>query len=415
MSHPVSISRFVGLRYLRARRNDRFVSILSLISIVGIALGVVTLITVISVMNGFQAELRGRLLSMASHLVISQSTTTKAPWAEIKESLEHNELVVDASRFIEADVILNRDKNVAPAVMRGVDSATLIKMLSVDGPLNIRQERLLDEGGGVVLGRELASVLGVYTGETVSILVPEVVAGGAGVVPRRRELRVMAILQVNVPQYDSTLVLLHEDVAADFLSGIQADAGLRIMLTDMDEVFDLIPQLQARYPDLKIESWASMHQSFFTAIKIEKIVMFVVLLMVIAVAAFNIIATLAVTVSEKQSDIAILKTLGATEATIRSIFLVQGGVIGLLGIGFGVLIGVPLAIFFPEVIAGIETLFGFKVFSPDMFYISKIPSKLLWGDLLWVVSFAFLTTVLATWQPARRAAKVEPARALRYE
>lgn len=415
MSHPVSISRFVGLRYLRARRNDRFVSILSLISIVGIALGVVTLITVISVMNGFQAELRGRLLSMASHLVISQSTTTKAPWAEIKESLEHHELVVDASRFIEADVILNRDKNVAPAVMRGVDSATLIKMLSVDGPLNIRQERLLDEGGGVVLGRELASVLGVYTGETVSILVPEVVAGGAGVVPRRRELRVMAILQVNVPQYDSTLVLLHEDVAADFLSGIQADAGLRIMLTDMDEVFDLIPQLQARYPDLKIESWASMHQSFFTAIKIEKIVMFVVLLMVIAVAAFNIIATLAVTVSEKQSDIAILKTLGATEATIRSIFLVQGGVIGLLGIGFGVLIGVPLAIFFPEVIAGIETLFGFKVFSPDMFYISKIPSKLLWGDLLWVVSFAFLTTVLATWQPARRAAKVEPARALRYE
>lgn len=399
----ISISRYIGLRYLRARHTQRFVSVLSLISVIGIALGVIAIITVISVMNGFQDELRTRLLGVASHLVASRPTSVEIDWTSVAASLQNEDEVVSVSRYIESDVILIHAENVAPAILRGVVAGT-------------PQAGLPDvSGDGVILGRELAAMLEVVPGETLSIVVPEVIAGGAGVVPRRREVRVAGLMQANVPQYDSALALLEIDRTTEFLKGIPVDSGVRIMLGDMDRVFDVMPRLQTKYPELEFQSWAQMHRTFFTALKIEKIVMFAILLMVIAVATFNIVATLAVTVSEKQADIAILKTLGASEATVRAIFLVQGSIMGLLGTGLGVLIGVPLAVFFPEVIAGIETLFGFKVFSPDMFYISEIPSRLLWIDVVRVAVFAFLITLLAAWHPARRAARVQPAQALRYE
>jgi lipoprotein-releasing system permease protein len=383
----------------------------------GISLGVVVLIVVMSVMNGFQTELRERLLGLASHLVIYTHSPQAHRLEPVSEYLKTDPNVLSVTWYVEADILVSQDQSVIPAQLRGFDpeERELVEGILpfLQGVENVPSLRFWDQG--VILGSELAEALGVGPGETVSLLVPEIQSDGIGMMPRIQTYRIIATLRANVPQYDGTLAMLSRSNTQTFLADIDPATGVRVTLNEYTDAFSLARVLKTRFPDMTVLTWADMHKSFFAAIKIEKMVMFVILLLIIAVAAFNIVSTLAVTVSEKQSDIAILMTLGASPRMIRWIFLIQGSVVGVIGVVIGLLAGIPMALFFPQLIGGLEWLLGFKVFSPDVFYISEIPSILLWKDVAGVTLFTLVTALLATLYPSWRASSIAPATALRYE
>jgi lipoprotein-releasing system permease protein len=335
----------------------------------------------------------------------------------VSEYLKTDPNVLSVTWYVEADILVSQDQSVIPAQLRGFDpeERELVEGILpfLQGVENVPSLRFWDQG--VILGSELAEALGVGPGETVSLLVPEIQSDGIGMMPRIQTYRIIATLRANVPQYDGTLAMLSRSNTQTFLADIDPATGVRVTLNEYTDAFSLARVLKTRFPDMTVLTWADMHKSFFAAIKIEKMVMFVILLLIIAVAAFNIVSTLAVTVSEKQSDIAILMTLGASPRMIRWIFLIQGSVVGVIGVVIGLLAGIPMALFFPQLIGGLEWLLGFKVFSPDVFYISEIPSILLWKDVAGVTLFTLVTALLATLYPSWRASSIAPATALRYE
>ena len=407
----------VGLRYTRAKRRNHFISFISLTSMIGIALGVTALITVISVMNGFERELRERILGIASHATISGFEGPLEGWESLAAAAEAHTEVVGAAPFVESQGMLTHAGQVRGVLIRGVAPSreprvSEIGQYLVEGEL----EGLAPGRFNVLLGRDLALRLGATVGTPVTLVAPRAQITPAGVLPRMRRFTVSGIFEAGHAQYDTSLAVIHiEDAQRVFRLG-RGVSGLRIKLTDMFDAPRVSRVLARSFGGgFWLRDWTQHHANFFRALKIEKTVMFVILTLIVAVAAFNLVSTLIMVVTDKESDIAILRTLGASQSSILSIFVVQGTVIGIAGTLGGVAGGVALATHVETLVPAIESVFNVKFLSPDIYYISAVPSDMRWRDVAAVGGVAFVMSVLATLYPAWRASRVQPVEALRHE
>jgi lipoprotein-releasing system permease protein len=402
----------LGLRYVRSQ-HQFFVSFISSVSLVGIALGVAALIAILSVMNGFEGELRTRLLALSAHATLP-APPEPAALRELAARARQEPGVERAEPFVEVQGLLSHGTILAGAVMRGIDGAGQ----AADSALAqaMAEGRLADLAPGsqrVVLGRALAFQLQARQGDPLSLLMLRADADG-GLAPRIGVFTVAGSFEIGLADHDVTLAFAAmEDVKA--LAGPGAAAGLRIFYEDPFEAPALTPALAASLGTRAGTDWTVEHAAYFRAIRLEKAMMTVILLLIVAVAAFNIIASLVMVVAEKRNDIAILRTLGLSRGGVVATFVVQGTVIGWLGALFGIGLGILLAVNAGDIVHALERLFGFHLFDPAVYYISRIPSELRAGDVALVSATAFALTLLATIYPARRAAATEPAEALRYE
>jgi len=415
MFKPLEV--FVGLRYTRAKRRNHFISFISFISIAGIALGVTALITVLSVMNGFEKELRTRILGVASHMVIGSASNGMDSWQTLPSLLERYPQIIGQAPFIRAEGMLTAGEGVSGSLIRGVSPEFEPQVSSLDQQMTIGQLADLTSGDfNIILGYELARRLGVRVGEKVTLVTPQASVTPVGIMPRLKRFTVVGVFEAGMHEYDSALALIHLDDAAKLFLKPGQVSGLRLKLTDM---FDAPYLTQLMVQDLPrgyiITDWTRQHVNFFRAVKTEKMVMFIILTLIVMVAAFNIVSTLVMVVTDKRADIAILRTLGASPGCIMRIFIVQGVVIGAFGTLLGLVGGVTLASNVEKIVPLIEQLMGRKFLSPDVYYISDLPSEMLWSDVIVISVIAFSISLLATLYPAWHASRTQPAEALRYE
>ena len=408
---------FVGLRYTRAKRRNHFISFISMTSMAGIALGVAALIVVLSVMNGFQKELRARILGVASHVQVSGFDGGLSGWPQIAEDAKRHPQVVAAAPYVMAQALLSFDNTVQGALIRGV-TPELENTVAEFGQ-SMKQGALgnLAPGEfGIVLGSELARNLGVRMNEKVTVIAPQGQVTAAGVLPRLKQFRVVGIFEVGMYEYDSGLALIDLADAQKLYRLGDRVSGVRLKLKDLFSAPVVTSDLQLTLrSDVYVSDWTRSHANFFRAVQIEKRVMFIILTLIVAVAAFNIVSTLVMAVTDKQADIAILRTLGAAPGSIMKIFIVQGALIGFIGTIIGVAAGVLLAVNVDVVVPFIERNFGIQFLAKDIYYISDLPSELVWGDVIVIAAVSFGLSLLATLYPSYRASRVNPAAALRYE
>ncbi len=408
----------IGLRYTRAKRRNHFISFISLISMLGIGLGVAALIVVLSVMNGFQKELRTRILGVASHIQITGiNGELNADWQSIAAQAARHPAVRAAAPFVQSQAMFTVDGGVKGALVRGIlpdaeervaDFRKTIKSGSLDD--------LKPGEFGVVLGADLARALRVFTGDKVTLIAPQGTVTPAGVVPRLKSFRVVGIFEVGMYEYDSGLALIHLADAQKLYQMEDRVSGVRLKV---DDLF-MAPRVGRELAGLIdanawISDWTKSHANFFRAVQIEKNMMFIILSLIVAVAAFNLVSTLVMAVTDKQADIAILRTLGARPLSIMAVFVIQGALVGFIGLGLGIAGGVALALNIDVVVPFIQNLFGVQFLSKEVYYISDLPSDLQWGDVWGVTLIAFVLALLATLYPSWRASRVNPAEALRYE
>lgn len=407
----------IGLRYTRAKRRNHFISFISLISMLGIALGVTALIVVLSVMNGFQSELRGRILAVVSHVQISGADGEMSGWETVAKEAAKLSEVRGAAPYVQAQGMLSAGASVRGAIVRGILPEEEEKV--ADFAAHIRDgslESLRPGAFNIVLGSELARVLGVFPGDKVTVIAPQGVVTPAGVVPRLKTFTVSGVFEVGMFEYDSALALIRLEDAQKLYRLEDRVSGVRLKLDDLFRA----PQLARQLVDTLttpawISDWTQSHANFFRAVQIEKNMMFIILSLIVAVAAFNIVSTLVMAVTDKRADIAILRTLGASPRSIMAIFIVQGALIGCIGLGLGVMGGVALASHIDVVVPFIERLLDTQLFSKEVYYISSLPSELQWRDVSTITTLSFALSLAATLYPSWRAARVNPAEALRYE
>ena len=409
---------FVGLRYTHSRRRTHFISFISFTSMLGIALGVTALITVLSVMNGFETELRERILGMTAHATVTTFTGRLQDWQAVEAQVRRQPHVVAAAPYITGESMLSNGQRVSGAILRGVLPAAegsvsdVVEHIQGGGSID-----LLKPGEyGIILGSELAVALGAGIGDAITVVSPQVTVAPTGILPRLRRFTVLAIFEVGMYEYDRGVALVHMDDAAKLFRLEDAVSGLRLRLDDVFDAPRVSYRLQEKLQgDYRVEDWTRKHANFFRAIKTEKRVMFIILTLIVAVAAFNIVSTLIMVVTDKRSDIAILRTLGASPASIMTVFIIQGVVIGVLGTALGVAGGVSLALNIETIVPAIEGFFGVQFMAADVYYISEVPSELHWSDVWVMAMVALVLSLLATLYPAWRAARTQPAEALRYE
>jgi lipoprotein-releasing system permease protein len=414
MYQPLTL--YVGLRYLRAKRRNHFISFISLISMAGIALGVMTLITVLSVMNGFEKELRERILGMISHATIQGYDGQFPGWEQVVLDARDHPDVLGAAPFAEQETLL-RGRRTSGALVRGIDPASEPEVSEIHELMVRGQLSDLQSGEWqVLLGVGLATRLGVGPGDPVTIFAPEIRTTAAGVVPQVRRFTVAGLFEAGVHEYDSALAVIHlEDAQRLFRLG-ENISGIRLKFNDMMRARWIARDLSDELPGYyMVRDWTQQHANFFRAVQTEKTVMFIILSLIIAVAAFNIISTLVMVVTDKQSDIAILKTMGLGPRRIMGIFMVQGSLIGVIGTLLGVILGIILALNVQAVVGFIEQLLSIQFLSPEVYYISDLPSELRTGDVIRFAGVALVLSLLSTIYPAWRAARTEPVEALRYE
>ena len=408
---------YIGLRYTGAKRRNHFISFISLISIVGIGLGVAALITVLSVMNGFEQELRSRILGMASHASISGYQKPLTGWEELASKATQHPEVVGVAPFVKGEIMLTKGKKVSGALVRGILPEREPAVSSVGQ--HMRRGRLADLQAGdyrIILGSELAYSLGARVGDQITMVTPQANFSPAGILPRLRRFQVTGIFDVGMYEYDRGVALVHMADAARLFKLDDAITGIRLKLEDLFKAPQVSRQLAGQFGEaLRVEDWTRQHANFFRAVQTEKRVMFVILTLIVAVAAFNIVSTLVMVVTDKRADIAILRTLGATPGVILRIFMIQGALIGMLGTALGVIGGVALALNVETIVPAIEEAFGFQFMPADVYYISDLPSKLNWPDVWQIGTVAFVLSFLATLYPSWRASRTQPAEALRYE
>jgi lipoprotein-releasing system permease protein len=408
---------FIGLRYTRAKRRNHFISFISLISMAGIALGVAALIVVLSVMNGFQKELRARILGVASHVQITGPDNSLADWERVAGIARENPQVVAASPYVNAQGMLAFDAQVRGAIVRGVDPQRESEVADIGRHMVAGRLDALQPGEfGIVLGAELARALRVHPGERVTLIAPQGLVTPAGIVPRLKQFRVVGIFQVDHYEYDSALALVNLADAQRLYQLGDRVSGVRLRLVDLFESRAVARELyRAIGGDILISDWTRRHATFFKAVEVEKRVMFIILTLIVAVAAFNVVSTLVMVVTDKQSDIAILRTLGATPGSVMRIFIVQGAVIGLIGTLAGVVGGIVLALNVDTVLPWVERTLKVQFLSKEIYFISELPSELRQGDVTWIAAVALVMSFVATIYPSWRASRVRPAEALRYE
>ena len=408
---------YIGLRYTRAKRRTQFISFITLTSVLGIALGVTALITVLSVMNGFEAELRERILGMTAHATVTGKYGQLDNWRELDQKLKGTPHVQGAAPFITGQVMINADRRVSGTMLNGIQPDYESRVSDVADKMKAGKLSDLVAGEyGIVLGAELASYLGVMMGDKITVISPQINSTPAGIVPRMRRFTVVGIFQVGMYEYDRNMALIHIDDAAKLFRMDDAVSGLRIKLDDLFNAPQITRSLaNALYGEYQVSDWTLAHNNFFKAIQTEKRVMFIILLLIVAVAAFNIVSTLVMVVTDKRGDIAILKTQGLTSGSVMGIFMVLGSIIGVVGTALGTLGGILLALNVETIVPAIERLLQVQFMAADVYYISELPSKLVWSDVYVIAGMAFFLSLLATIYPAWQASRINPAEVLRYE
>jgi len=407
----------VGLRYTRAKRRNHFISFISATSMAGIALGVAALIVVLSVMNGFQKELRARILGVASHVQLSGFDNRLADWQSVAKIAAGEPHVVAAAPFVNAQGLLSVGQAVRGSVVRGILPQSEEKVADIGGHMRAGSLDALRPGEfNIVLGSELARALGVRVGEKLALIAPQGLVTPAGVIPRLKQFTVAGIFEVGMFEFDSGLALVHLEDAQRLYQMGAAVSGVRLKLDDLFAARSVARELMARMGgDVYATDWTRSHANFFRAVEIEKRVMFIILTLIVAVAAFNIVSTLVMLVTDKQADIAILRTLGASPGSVVQIFMIQGALIGVIGTLSGVVLGVLLGLNVDTVVPFIEKLLGFKFLAKDIYYISELPTDVQLGDVVTIGLVSLVLSFVATLYPSWRASKVNPAEALRYE
>jgi len=413
MLNPVEL--FVGLRYLRAKRRTRFVSFITLISLAGIALGVAALIVILSVMNGFEGELRSRLLSMSAHGTVSSSNAIQ-DWKTLVDKIEAEEGVRAAAPFVPMEGMIQSGRDLYGVMVHGIDPAYETdlsgdRMNLVEGSLDVLQPG----SRSIILGRILAYDLGARIGDGVVLLIPRPTGDGT-LEPVLERFVLRGVFEAGLADHDSVLALVHASDAAGILDIGDAVTSVRFRADDVMAAPAIAASLQEQLGDsVSTSDWTIENGSYFRAIRIEKMMMSLILSLIIGVAAFNIVASLVMVVTDKTTDIAVLRTLGMGPDGVVRVFFVQGAMIGWAGVLIGVVLGVVLAIYVPVIVPVLEQLFGFQIMPGDVYYVTRIPSELEMQDVTIIAISAFVLTSLATLYPARRAALVNPAAALRYE
>ncbi|PPD00992.1 MAG: lipoprotein-releasing system transmembrane subunit LolC [Methylotenera sp.] len=414
---------FVGWRYTRAKRKNHFISFISLTSMIGIALGVAALIVVLSVMNGFQKELRTRILGVASHLEVTGASNQLADWQSVSTFTAKLPNVQASAPYISAQAMLSYDQGVQGAIVRGVIPSAEDQVADLGKHMKAgRLDDLRAGEFGIVLGVDLALSLGAKIGDKVVLMAPQGQFTPTGVVPRLKQFTLVGLFQIGMYEYDAGLALIHIEDAAKLYRMGQNVSGVRLKL---DDLFDA-PAVAASISDqlnsqlnqsgsYYVSDWTRQHANFFRAVQMEKRVMFIILTLIVAVAAFNIVSTLVMAVTDKRADIAIMRTFGASPSSIMKIFIVQGALIGVIGTALGAIFGILIALNIDTIIPFIEGLFNVQFLAKDVYYISDLPSDLIWSDVVTIVTVSFILSLLATLYPSFKASRINPAEALRYE
>ena len=409
---------FIGLRYTRAKTRNHFISFISLVSMIGIALGVAVLITVLSVMNGFDREIKNRVFSMVSPVTVSSVTGYVAGWKGLQKTMKEFPFVTASAPFASGEVLLNYGGSVQPAIVTGIlpDEEKSVSALSekmISGKLTDLSSRSF----AIVLGENLASRLNANVGDQVTVITPQVSLSPAGVLPRYKRFKVVGIFRAGSGfGFDAGLSFIHLNDAQKLMSLGENVTGLHLNVKDVFLAPKVAQTLSRELsPTASITTWADQFGEFFRAVQLEKTMMFFILLLIVAVAAFNLVSTLVMVVNEKQSDIAILRTFGATPRMIMSIFMIQGGLVGVVGTALGVIGGILLAFNVTAIVNGIEHVFHVQFLSSNVYFVNYLPSHIEWMDVFKIGVVSLLLSLLATVYPAYRASKMDPVESLRHE
>ncbi|MES2047630.1 MAG: lipoprotein-releasing ABC transporter permease subunit [Pseudomonadota bacterium] len=409
----------VGLRYTRAgRRSSRnsFISFISLISMAGIALGVAALIVVLSVMNGFQKEVRDRMLSVLPHIEVFDTSGALSDWQATSLQVQQNKAVLGTAPYVDAQAMIINDGVMRGVILRGILPEEEPKVSIVAS--KVKAGKLSDLRAGefnIILGIELARAMHVGIGDKVTLAAPESQLTPAGMVPRLKGFTVVAVFEAGHFEFDSGMAFIHISDAEKFFRQ-SAPSGIRLRIQDMLQAPQIAHELRNSLPENLIpRDWSQQNSNYFAAVKTEKTMMFIILTLIIAVAAFNLVSTLVMTVTEKQADIAILRTLGASPWSIMKIFMIQGALVGMLGTALGVGSGILVALNIDVIVPLIERILGIQFLAKEVYVISTLPSDLHWSDVWTIGGVALVLAFLATIYPSWRAARVKPAEALRYE
>jgi lipoprotein-releasing system permease protein len=411
---------FIGLRYLKAKRKQTFISIITIISIVGVAVGVMTLIVVLAVMSGFEKTLKEKILGTQAHLVVLKANQQGMDhYEEVLKQVKDVKGVVSAAPFIFNQVMLSSESNVSGVVIKGIDPDRVGKVTELAH--NMKAGRLQDLKGesdspGIILGAELAKHLGVTLNDAIQVVSPLGTMTPMGMMPKMKRFRVIGIFYSGMYEYDNTMAYISLESAQKFFGMGARVTGIEIKGNDIYKVKEIGKEIRQKlgFP-FWTKDWMEMNRNLFSALKLEKIAMFIILVLIVLVAALNIISTLIMVVMEKNKDIAILKSMGTPSKGILRIFIIEGGIIGVVGTALGTILGLGIALNLDKIVGFLENRFGFKIFSPDIYYIEKFPSQVNPMDVGLIIMTAILISLLATLYPSWRASKLDPAEALRYE
>ena len=415
MKYPVEL--LIGLRYTRAKRRNHFISFISMISMLGIVLGVMALIVVLSVMNGFEQELKGRILGMVSHVTVSSFDNRLNDWSSLRDDVLLNEEVVGAAPYVDAEAMLSNLSSVSGAIIRGILPEHEPKVSEIHQQMAFGKLDDLKAGEyGIILGTGLANNLNVVPGDRVTMITPQSTVSALGFLPRLRRFKVVGLFEIGVYEYDRSSAIIHAEDASKLFRLDGAMSGLRLKIKDMDDAplvrYELRNQLGVEF---WVSDWTLRHSNYFKAVRTEKTVMFIILSLIVAVAAFNIVSTLVMVVTDKQADIAILRTLGLSPGSVTLVFMIQGTLIGLAGTIIGVIAGVLVASNIDVIIPALERFFQTQFLPTGVYPITELPADMKSSDVIRIAVLSFTLSIIATVYPAIRASKTQPAEALRYE